>query len=340
MTFEELGPLLRAEREKKGLSVDDVALHLKISGRVIRALEDGDEDSLPHNVYVRGFVRSYAGFLGFNDEELTAAMDAVNFDENPAAPQAVYTPINESPLSRKTLFVVFLALCIVAAGGYLYIQESDLLTGGIRSPEVLSTAKPAPPLYPPPIPPQDNADRAAKARQAQKNTPSAPPAVTPTAPQTTSQTPPQNGAQSGAQPTSGPANKNIPASPAAPASPSVPASPAQTGQNALSGQSAPVAPVTASGVPTTATAPKPGQQDTHKVIITALAECWIHSNADNTDTRQFSLRKGDTFALTFTNKLTLKLGNAGGVRIRYDGEDLPAPGTDGQVRTLTFPLQP
>lgn len=325
MTFEELGPLLRAEREKKGLSVDDVALHLKISGRIIRALEDGDDNSLPHNVYVRGFVRAYAGFLSFNDEELNAAMDAVNFDEKPAAPQSVYTPINESPLSRKTLFVIFLALCIVAAGGYLYIQESELLTGGMRATEVLSTAKPAPPLYPPPIPPQDKgpADKVDKVRQNPKSIPAVSPAV-PSAPPTGSQVVPQSGPQS----TSGPANKNTPAN--------LP----PTGQNALPGQTLPAAPVTASGVPATATAPRAGQQDTHKVIITALAECWIHSNADSTDTRQFSLRKGDTFALTFTNKLTLKLGNAGGVRIRYDGEDLPAPGTDGQVRTLTFPLQP
>lgn len=78
----------------------------------------------------------------------------------------------------------------------------------------------------------------------------------------------------------------------------------------------------------------PGQ---HKVIITATEECWIHSNADKTDTRQFSLRKGDTFALTFARSLDLKLGNAGGVRIRYDGQSLPPPGQSGQVKTLTFP---
>ena len=50
-----------------------------------------------------------------------------------------------------------------------------------------------------------------------------------------------------------------------------------------------------------------------------------------------SLRKGDTFALTFTKSLELKLGNAGGVRLRYDGEELPPVGATGQVRTLTFP---
>jgi cytoskeleton protein RodZ len=81
----------------------------------------------------------------------------------------------------------------------------------------------------------------------------------------------------------------------------------------------------------------PAGPSLHKIIITATEECWIHSNADSTETRQFSLRKGETFALTFSKKLEIKLGNAGGVRVRYDGEDMPAPGQSGQVRTLIFP---
>lgn len=75
----------------------------------------------------------------------------------------------------------------------------------------------------------------------------------------------------------------------------------------------------------------------HKLIITATEECWVHSSADKTDTRQFSLHKGDTFALTFSKSLELKLGNAGGVRLRYDGEELPPAGQSGQVRNLVFP---
>jgi cytoskeleton protein RodZ len=75
----------------------------------------------------------------------------------------------------------------------------------------------------------------------------------------------------------------------------------------------------------------------HTIIITALAECWVHSDADGTDTRQFSLRKGDTFVLPFNEKLVLKLGNAGGVRIRFNGRDLPPPGESGQVKTFVFP---
>ena len=95
---------------------------------------------------------------------------------------------------------------------------------------------------------------------------------------------------------------------------------------------------TAADTATTETAGdvQPGQ---HKVIIIATEECWIHSSADKTDVRQFSLSKGDTFALTFSTRLELKLGNAGGVRIRYDGKEMPPAGTSGQVRNLVFPPQ-
>ena len=78
----------------------------------------------------------------------------------------------------------------------------------------------------------------------------------------------------------------------------------------------------------------PGQ---HKIVITATETCWIRSTADRTDTRQFSLGKGDTFALTFSQRLDLRLGNAGGVRIRYDGKDFPTGARSGQARTLVFP---
>lgn len=325
MIFEDLGPVLRAEREKKGLSIDDVALHLKISGRVIRALEDGDEDGLPHNVYVRGFVRAYSLFLGFNDEELSAALEAVEFEEHNPAPQAVYTPINESPLSRKKIASFIVALGIVAVGAYTYVEYANLFSDDIvPSTAVTSTATPAPPLMQP-IPqanqqaasrtsPAATAPAGGAAQSAAAKTPAreAPP------PQSVVSTPPVPPVVTPVKPQNTPAQSTAP--------------PVLMGQTAQTGQ--PTQTVN------TVQAGRAGQQDSHKVIITALAECWIHSNADDTDTRQFSLRKGDTFALTFSKKLTVKLGNAGGVRIRYDGEDLPVPGTSGQTRTLVFPPAP
>ena len=50
-----------------------------------------------------------------------------------------------------------------------------------------------------------------------------------------------------------------------------------------------------------------------------------------------NLRKGDIITLEFAKALEVKLGNAGGVQVSYDGTELPAPGQDGQVKTLVFP---
>lgn len=319
MNFEELGPILRTEREKKGLSIEDVALHLKISGRVIRALEEGDDEGLPHSVYVRGFVRAYAIFLGFNDEELSAALDAVDLEESSSSPQSVYTPIDESPLSRKKIVAFIVALGIVAGGAYAYVEYANLFSDDIiPATAVTSTAKPAPPLLEP-VAPQASIVPASPVAPANPVAP---------APNTTAKA-------TATRATDSPV-------PTAPATPARPVPPITNQQTTNPQASAPVGtPAGQTGqVIQAGQSARTGQQDTHKVIITALAECWIHSNADNTDTRQFSLRKGDTFALTFSKKLTVKLGNAGGVRIRYDGEDLPVPGADGQTRTMVFPPAP
>lgn len=49
------------------------------------------------------------------------------------------------------------------------------------------------------------------------------------------------------------------------------------------------------------------------------------------------MRKGDIITLEFAKALEVKLGNAGGVQVSYDGTELPAPGQAGQVKTLVFP---
>ncbi len=49
------------------------------------------------------------------------------------------------------------------------------------------------------------------------------------------------------------------------------------------------------------------------------------------------MHKGDTLNVDFEEKLVVKLGNAGGVEVVYDGKALPALGKVGQVKTVTFP---
>lgn len=63
------GDKFRTAREKKELSLDDVSNVTKISSRMLQAIEKENFDQLPGGVFNKGFIRAYAKHLGLNDEE-------------------------------------------------------------------------------------------------------------------------------------------------------------------------------------------------------------------------------------------------------------------------------
>ncbi|GGJ04554.1 XRE family transcriptional regulator [Alicyclobacillus cellulosilyticus] len=66
----ELGMRLKRERERLGLDLGRVQAETKIRTRYLEAIEAGDWSVLPGEVYARGFVRTYARFLGLDGSAL------------------------------------------------------------------------------------------------------------------------------------------------------------------------------------------------------------------------------------------------------------------------------
>lgn len=355
MTLVELGAALRVEREKRGLDMEDAANKLKISARLLRALEEGDETSLPPLAYTKGFIRSYASYVGLSTEEVSEALGALEAASEPVAPQNVYEPEmvltprrNLKPILAGLSIVCVLAVVLVA----WQVGVFDFLSRQTRR-----LAQPAPMQSAESVDPGNLAGRpstpAASAQgqtsgQTSSRAPAPAAAAASQSQGTAAQASSQTSAQSSAQAVA-PASAQSPA-PAAgqPAQAAAPGLPPVRGNAANTpGVNVPSPGTPVSTAPATpaaaAAASAAGEQGgdapvgAHKLIIIATEECWIHSSADKTDTRQFSLHKGDTFALTFSKSLELKLGNAGGVRLRYDGEELPPAGQSGQVRNLVFP---
>src|SRR5215468_11221927 len=60
---------LRAGRAHRGMSLDDVAKVTKIQPRILERLEAGKLEGLPAEVFVRGFVRSFARCVGLDEAE-------------------------------------------------------------------------------------------------------------------------------------------------------------------------------------------------------------------------------------------------------------------------------
>ncbi|MEI2416120.1 helix-turn-helix domain-containing protein [Orrella sp. JC864] len=70
-----VGPALRALRQAKGLSLDEVSSRLKFSARQIEALEQERWQDLPGGISLRGLVRNYARLLGADPQALIAAIE-------------------------------------------------------------------------------------------------------------------------------------------------------------------------------------------------------------------------------------------------------------------------
>src|SRR5436305_8553409 len=65
----DLGGRLRAARERRGLSLRQIASATKISVGALEALERNDLARLPGGIFSRAFVRSYASEVGLDPDD-------------------------------------------------------------------------------------------------------------------------------------------------------------------------------------------------------------------------------------------------------------------------------
>ncbi|MCC7441332.1 MAG: helix-turn-helix domain-containing protein [Bdellovibrionales bacterium] len=70
MSQPSLGTYLRQERERKGITIEQVASATKVSVRLLHALEADQYTDLPAAPFVRGFVTSFCRFVGMDDKDV------------------------------------------------------------------------------------------------------------------------------------------------------------------------------------------------------------------------------------------------------------------------------
>lgn len=66
----EFGRRFLDARKQKGLSVEDISEAIKLEPKMVHALEGDEFNNLPEAIYVQGYIRSYAEFLGIPVEPL------------------------------------------------------------------------------------------------------------------------------------------------------------------------------------------------------------------------------------------------------------------------------
>lgn len=99
MDLSKIGQCLREKREELGLSTEGVAQTTCVRRIIIESIESGDWSALPHEVYVKGFIKDYASYLNIYNE--IAPYLSEKKDDQPAS-----LPVREEspPLQDKSWY--------------------------------------------------------------------------------------------------------------------------------------------------------------------------------------------------------------------------------------------
>jgi Helix-turn-helix domain len=114
----EIGNSLREARERQGLGYPEIELATKIRAKYIRALEEEDFTSLPGDAYIRGFLRTYAEYLGLDGDvyvdEYASRFITSWRDELPPRPEKRRIRTHERPIGRRAVLLVLAGIVLVA----------------------------------------------------------------------------------------------------------------------------------------------------------------------------------------------------------------------------------
>ncbi|MFM8801380.1 MAG: helix-turn-helix domain-containing protein [Tagaea sp.] len=301
-----VGEILRAERERRGWSVGDVAEHLKIRRVQLEAIESGDFSELPRGAYAPGFVRSYAELLDLDAAELSRRFKEEAAGIDTPVELTFPTPINESRLPGRVLVALSLLLAVGAYGTWYYVTAAD------RAPVPRVTAVPE--TLAARVPPPSASEAQARPSMPQPTAP-APQAVPAPAP------------------SSAPAPVAQMAPPAAPQMAAVPQPAAPVPTPAI--VPPPAAPVVVAAPTPSADPSAPrvfGEASEGRIVIRATGDSWTQVR-DASGAIIFSriLRAGESYNVPNRPGLVLSTGNAGALDVRVDGSAAPAIGRPGMV---------
>ena len=302
-----LGEYLRQARERRGVTLEDVARVTRIRRQHLEALEADRLDELPAPPFVRGFLSAYAKQVGLSPDDVLTRFEALKTEASSAeaagasptpaaaARDALQSPVrprpDASPVASSGSRSVLVLVALVGVGA-LAVVGSILVRPSV--PPVRPIAAPLP-----------------------VRTPAAEPATVPAA----IPSPPAH--EEAIVPQDSPV-RAVTLSPAeavgAPAVPARGASAAPQGSPAVAAAAA-VAP----------------RRST--LSVSATEEAWVQVIIDGGAPVEASLRPGDRVSWQGAS-FDIVVGNAGGVLLELDGVRQPPLGESGRRVELRLPRRP
>src|SRR4030088_1303318 len=129
----DFGGKLREARERRGVSLRQIANATKISVGVLEALERNDISRLPGGIFGRAFVRSYAVEVGLDPEETIQEFiaqfphDSVTVG-HPTSAQGEDNEALESDRRTASTFIRLIAVSLPIAAVVVWLSASGRLS--------------------------------------------------------------------------------------------------------------------------------------------------------------------------------------------------------------------
>ena len=306
------GGNLQREREMRGVTLEEISGATKISVRFLRAIEEENFAALPGGVFTRSFIRTYARYLGLDEERVMAEFHLTG---QPGADADMHgRPPLKLPSQRSgshTTLLVLLVAGIMLSAAYLLFRYSR------RSLEVQahppSAAQQGPPARTSAGAPPNTAGQGA----GEAGTPA----------EATSGAP--------SNPTGTPATSTLGAAgaPNAPGAPASNANPASASGTPAAG-SGTVASQPAAGEAAPPANPSAGKNSGLVLQVAATESTWVGIEADGQMVLQRVLKTNEVRTLKARESFDVTTGNAQGVILTLNGETLKPLGRRGEVKSV------
>jgi cytoskeleton protein RodZ len=345
-----LGERLRREREKQGMTLDEVFSSTRINTRMLRAIEEEKFDQLPGGIFNKGFVRAYARHLNLDEQQ--AVDDYLSIAGLVVAPVATATAVEEPPVVAKVEIKP-----AVAPVRELPAPKQDIGKGKHAKAQASKPklAEP-PPQKEKRVEVKAQAPKAAKQRPAKVDQVPPRPSVSPVeripwgrlafallliafgvAIWGSFEREPEE--QHISRPVESPVAKPVSSADpkvsqtpsATPPDVTIPSAtaPADTGQIASSVAS--VQEVPAAATPTPA-----AESGSFMLVVQAREDSWLVVTADGKEVVKQVLGAAAEKTIAARKEIIVKVGNAGGVDFLFNGKKLPSQGDHDEVKRLTF----
>ena len=272
--MEPIGDYLKREREFRNISLEEISRTTKIRESILHAIEENQLESIDSPIFVKGFLRAYAKYVGLDPTDVVLRYEASLEDEEENS-----TPRKKTDSTQgqwKARYIVLPIFLLVLCGFVLFLivrsprtpDPNKMPTSGEESAPVSPGHTESEPLPPPPATPGAEADQGEDLSPLAvvRPPPLAPPPVHPERPVLT---------------------------------------PSET-----------TSPIV--------------------IELRALEDTWMQLSIDQKPPEEILLRPGEVISRQGVDHIDVKIGNAGGVELFYNGKDMGRPGESGKVVYLSI----